>query len=36
MYAIKGYHAHVYFDAETIDQARALCERAVQVSRHDP
>lgn len=25
---IKGYHAHVYFDASTIDQARALCEEA--------
>ncbi len=23
---IRGYHAHVYFDAETVDQARALCE----------
>ena len=22
------YHAHVYFDAETVEQARALCERA--------
>ncbi|HEY4959081.1 MAG TPA: DOPA 4,5-dioxygenase family protein [Caldimonas sp.] len=21
------YHAHIYFDAETIDRARALCER---------
>jgi aromatic ring-cleaving dioxygenase len=30
MHAIKGYHAHVYFDAETIDQARALCEEAAQ------
>ncbi len=25
---IQGYHAHVYFDALTIDKARALCERA--------
>lgn len=25
---IHGYHAHVYFDAQTIDQARALCEAA--------
>lgn len=25
---IRGWHAHVYFDAETIDQARDLCERA--------
>ena len=30
MPAIKGYHAHVYFDADTIDQARALCEQAAQ------
>jgi DOPA 4,5-dioxygenase len=28
MQRIKGYHAHVYFDASTIDQARALCEEA--------
>ena len=28
MQRIKGYHAHVYFDASTIDQARALCEQA--------
>ncbi|WP_017902529.1 DOPA 4,5-dioxygenase family protein [Pseudomonas asplenii] len=28
MQAIKGYHAHVYFDASTLDQARELCERA--------
>ena len=25
---ISGWHAHVYFDAETVDQARALCEGA--------
>ncbi|MGI3187275.1 DOPA 4,5-dioxygenase family protein [Nioella aestuarii] len=25
---ITGYHAHIYFDAETVDQARALCEAA--------
>jgi len=25
---IVGYHAHVYFDATTLDQARALCEAA--------
>lgn len=25
---IKGFHAHVYFDASTLDQARALCEQA--------
>lgn len=24
----KAYHAHVYFDADTVDQARALCEEA--------
>ncbi len=24
---IKGYHAHVYFDAATVEQARALRER---------
>ena len=23
--AIHGFHAHVYFDASTVDQARALC-----------
>ena len=28
MPTISGYHAHVYFDAESIDQARHLCERA--------
>lgn len=27
---IKGFHAHVYFDASTIDQARALCEEAAR------
>ena len=26
---IRGYHAHVYFDDATVDQARALCERAL-------
>jgi DOPA 4,5-dioxygenase len=25
---ITGYHAHVYFDADTVDQARLLCEAA--------
>jgi DOPA 4,5-dioxygenase len=25
---IHGYHAHVYFDASTLDQAQALCEAA--------
>ena len=24
---INGYHAHVYFDENTLDQARRLCER---------
>lgn len=28
MTTISGFHAHVYFDAATVDQARALCERA--------
>ena len=31
MQRIKGYHAHVYFDATTIDQALALCEEAAQL-----
>lgn len=26
--SILGYHAHVYFDAETVAQARALCTTA--------
>jgi DOPA 4,5-dioxygenase len=26
--SIQGYHAHVYFSADTIAQARALCEAA--------
>ena len=25
---ISGWHAHVYFGATTVDQARALCEAA--------
>ena len=25
---IQGYHAHIYFDADSVAQARALCERA--------
>lgn len=25
---IRGYHAHVYFDASTLAQARVLCETA--------
>jgi aromatic ring-cleaving dioxygenase len=28
MPTISGYHAHVYFDADTVEQARALCEAA--------
>ncbi len=28
--SIRGYHAHVYFDANTVAQARALCEAAAQ------
>ena len=31
MQRIKGYHAHIYFDANTIDQARKLCEDAAQL-----
>lgn len=31
MQRIKGYHAHVYFDASTLEQARALCEEAAQL-----
>jgi DOPA 4,5-dioxygenase len=27
---IAGYHAHVYFNAQTLPQARALCEAAAQ------
>ncbi|GAB4537632.1 MAG: DOPA 4,5-dioxygenase family protein [Pleurocapsa sp.] len=25
---IKGYHAHIYFDESTVQQAEALCEEA--------
>jgi DOPA 4,5-dioxygenase len=28
MSTIKGYHAHVYFDADTRERARQLCEAA--------
>ena len=24
---VKGYHAHVYFDANTVEQAKELCRR---------
>ena len=27
MSVITHYHSHIYFDADTIDQAKALCER---------
>ena len=27
---IKGYHAHVYFDAETVEQATSLCQDAAR------
>ncbi|WP_232850152.1 DOPA 4,5-dioxygenase family protein [Bowmanella yangjiangensis] len=30
MVRISGYHAHVYFDAATLEQARALCEDAAK------
>ena len=28
--SITGYHAHVYFDAKTVDQARDLCSAAAR------
>ena len=28
MSTIEAYHAHIYYDVETIDRARALCEAA--------
>lgn len=28
---IDSYHAHIYYDADTLPQARALCEEAVRV-----
>ncbi len=30
MTTITGYHAHVYFDADTVEQARALCQQAAR------
>ena len=30
MATIQGYHAHVYFDAHSLEQAQALCEGAAQ------
>ena len=31
MQRIKGYHAHVYYDASTMEQARQLCEEAAKL-----
>ncbi|WP_213878113.1 DOPA 4,5-dioxygenase family protein [Pseudomonas sp. dw_358] len=31
MTAIRGYHAHVYFNADTLAQARSLCEEAARL-----
>ncbi|WP_338001262.1 DOPA 4,5-dioxygenase family protein, partial [Pseudomonas brassicae] len=31
MQRIKGYHAHVYYDASTLEQARELCEEATKL-----
>lgn len=28
---IRGYHAHVYFDAQSVEQARQLCEQAASL-----
>ncbi|MCB4455544.1 DOPA 4,5-dioxygenase family protein [Leisingera sp. McT4-56] len=28
--SITGYHAHIYFDAATVDQARGLCQQAAE------
>lgn len=30
MSEVQGYHAHVYFDAQTIERARALCGEVSQ------
>ncbi|MEM7523189.1 MAG: DOPA 4,5-dioxygenase family protein [Pseudomonadota bacterium] len=30
MTSIKSYHAHVYFDADTIEQARRICQTAAE------
>ena len=30
MNKIKSYHAHVYFDEDTLEQAEALCQEAAQ------
>lgn len=29
-FGISGYHAHIYFDDQTIEQARALCTEAAE------
>lgn len=31
MPTITQYHAHVYFDADTVEQARALCQKAADI-----
>lgn len=31
MITAEEYHAHVYFDAATLEQARVLCERAAEL-----
>ncbi len=31
MTAILGYHAHVYFDETSVEQARALCTKAAEM-----
>ena len=31
MSTIHGYHAHVYFDANTVETARTVCEQASQL-----
>ncbi len=35
MPAIREYHAHVYFDASTIEQARQLCEKSTEMFQID-
>jgi DOPA 4,5-dioxygenase len=31
MSSITGYHAHVYFDADSLEAARSLCETAAEL-----